>query len=151
MSSLAIGLLGEVSDAGGTVWLEGDTLRLSAPQPLPDHLRTQLGQHKAEIVALVGRRAASVAAPTPIADDGFARIFRAEVADGVEPLQLRCAGSAAESLAADPARYAPSHRMRMAACGTRPRLEHGRPVRLRSAGTLVPARPLGARPADGRP
>jgi hypothetical protein len=53
MTSLAIDLLREVSETGGTVRLEGDVLRLSAPEPLPDELRARLRQHKAEIVALL--------------------------------------------------------------------------------------------------
>ena len=53
MTALAIDLLREVSDAGGTVRLEGDTLRLLAPEPLPDDLRARLREHKAEIVALL--------------------------------------------------------------------------------------------------
>ena len=53
MTALALDLLREVSEAGGTVRLEGDMLRLSAPEPLPDELRARLRQHKAEIVALL--------------------------------------------------------------------------------------------------
>ena len=53
MTALAIDVLREVSEAGGTVRLEGDMLRLSAPEPLPDELRARLRQHKAEIVALL--------------------------------------------------------------------------------------------------
>jgi TubC N-terminal docking domain len=53
LSALAIDLMREVSDAGGTVRLEGDVLRLSAPEPLPEELRARLRQHKAEIVALL--------------------------------------------------------------------------------------------------
>ena len=57
MTALAIDVLREVSEAGGTVRLEGDMLRLSAPEPLPDELRARLRQHKAEIVALLSARA----------------------------------------------------------------------------------------------
>jgi hypothetical protein len=78
MTALAIDLLRQASDAGGTVRLEGDALRLSAPQPLPDHLRTRLGQHKAEIVALL-----SAAEPIPIADNQACQDLAAEVADGI--------------------------------------------------------------------
>jgi TubC N-terminal docking domain len=53
MNALAIGLLREVSEAGGMVRLEGDMLRLSAREPLPEELRARLRQHKAEIVALL--------------------------------------------------------------------------------------------------
>ena len=53
MSALAMDVLRDVSEAGGTVRLEGEMLRLSAPEPLPDELRARLHQHKAEIVALL--------------------------------------------------------------------------------------------------
>ena len=53
MTALAMDVLREVSEAGGTVRLEGEMLRLSAPEPLPDELRARLRQHKAEIVALL--------------------------------------------------------------------------------------------------
>ena len=70
MTALAIDLLQQVSEAGGTVRLEGDMLRLSAPEPLPDDLRARLRQHKAEIVALLSAaEPANDAAPSPVADD----------------------------------------------------------------------------------
>jgi hypothetical protein len=53
MSALAMDVLRDVSEAGGTVRLEGEMLRLSAPEPLPDELRARLHKHKAEIVALL--------------------------------------------------------------------------------------------------
>jgi len=53
MTAVALDLLQAVSDAGGLIRLEGDVLRLSAPEPLPDELRARLRQHKAEIVALL--------------------------------------------------------------------------------------------------
>ena len=53
MTALAMDVLQEVSEAGGTVRLEGEMLRLWAPEPLPDELRARLHQHKAEIVALL--------------------------------------------------------------------------------------------------
>jgi hypothetical protein len=53
MTALAIDLLREVSEAGGTVRLEGEMLRLSAPEPLPGDLRVRLRQHRVEIVALL--------------------------------------------------------------------------------------------------
>jgi TubC N-terminal docking domain len=53
MSALATDLLREVSAAGGTVRLDGDVLRLLAPEPLQDELRARVRQHKAEIVALL--------------------------------------------------------------------------------------------------
>ena len=52
MTALAIDVLREVLEAGGAVRLEGDMLRVSAPEPLPDELRARLRQHKTEIVAL---------------------------------------------------------------------------------------------------
>ena len=53
MTALAMEVLREVSEASGTVRLEGEMLRLWAPEPLPDELRARLRQHKAEIVALL--------------------------------------------------------------------------------------------------
>ena len=53
MTGVALDLLRQVTETGGTVRLEGDMLRLSAPEPLPDELRARLRQHKAEIVALL--------------------------------------------------------------------------------------------------
>jgi hypothetical protein len=53
MTGVAIDLLHQVTEAGGTVGLEGDMLRLSAPEPLPDDLLARVRQHKAEIVALL--------------------------------------------------------------------------------------------------
>jgi TubC N-terminal docking domain len=53
MTALAMDVLRGVSEAGGTVRLEGEMLRLRAPEPLPDELRARLHQHKAEIVALL--------------------------------------------------------------------------------------------------
>ena len=52
MTAVALALVQEVSEAGGEIRLEGETLRLSAPEPLPDDLRPRLRQHKAEIAAL---------------------------------------------------------------------------------------------------
>jgi hypothetical protein len=84
-----------VSEAGGTIRLEGDMLRLSAPQPLPDDLRARVRQHKAEIVALLA--AAELAgddAPAPVANDqglpaemldGLRAILAAEGARGIPP------------------------------------------------------------------
>jgi TubC N-terminal docking domain len=53
LTALVLGLLRQVSEAGGGVELEGDMLRLSAAEPLPDELRARLRQHKAEIAALL--------------------------------------------------------------------------------------------------
>ena len=77
MTALALDLLRQVSEAGGTIRLEGDMLRLSASEPLPDHLRARLRQHKAEIVALLSAaEPVQRAAPIPIADNQVARTFR---------------------------------------------------------------------------
>ena len=72
MTALAMDVLQEVSEAGGTVRLEGEMLRLWAPEPLPDELRARLHQHKAEIVALL-----SAAEP---ANDAAPRSRRASLA-----------------------------------------------------------------------
>ena len=53
MTAAALDLLQAVSAAGGLIRLEGDTLQLAAPEPLPEELRARLRQHKAEIVALL--------------------------------------------------------------------------------------------------
>jgi hypothetical protein len=97
MSALAIDLLREVSDVSGTVRLEGDMLRLSAPQPLPDELRTRLREHKVEVVALLsaaepandvvlegqlGQQLAGL--PREIAD-GVRAILSADGARGIPP------------------------------------------------------------------
>jgi TubC N-terminal docking domain len=90
MSALAIGMLQDVSNAGGTVQLEGDQLRLSAPGPLPDELRARLQQHKAEIVALlVAAESGQDAAPAPVADHQVEQVEQdlpADVADGVRAI-----------------------------------------------------------------
>ena len=83
MTALAMDLLREVSEAGGTVRLEGDMLRLSAPEPLPDELRARLRQHKAEIVALLSAaEPANDAAPVAQSVGGLPR----EIADGVHAI-----------------------------------------------------------------
>jgi TubC N-terminal docking domain len=100
MTALAIDLLREVSDAGGTVRLEGNMLRLSAPEPLPDNLLARLRQHKAEIVALLSAaEPAHDAAPAPLADDQVDQDLPADVADGVRAI-----------LAAEGARGVPPNR-----------------------------------------
>jgi hypothetical protein len=53
MTAAALDLLQAVSAAGGLIRLEGDTLQLAAPEPLPDELRAHLREHKAEVVALL--------------------------------------------------------------------------------------------------
>jgi TubC N-terminal docking domain len=87
MTSLAIDLLREVSETGGTVRLEGDGLRLSAPEPLPDELRARLRQHKAEIVALLS--AAEPASDVVVVEgqpgQDLAGLPR-EIADGVHAI-----------------------------------------------------------------
>jgi hypothetical protein len=73
-----------VSEAGGTVRLEGAMLRLSASEPLRDDLRDRLRQHKAEIVALLAiAERVQGAAPIPIADDQVGQDLPAEVVQGV--------------------------------------------------------------------
>jgi TubC N-terminal docking domain len=93
MSAAAIDLLRKVSDAGGTVRLEADMLRLSAPEPLPDELRARLREHKAEIVALLSAEPANDAAPVAQSvgvppqeiADGLRAILSADGARGIPP------------------------------------------------------------------
>jgi hypothetical protein len=94
MTAVALDLLQAVSAAGGMIWLKGDMLRLSAPEPFPDELRARLRQHKAEILALLSAAepandAAPVAqsvgaAPREIAD-GVHAILTADGAQGISP------------------------------------------------------------------
>jgi TubC N-terminal docking domain len=87
MTALAIDLLREVSEAAGTVRLEGDMLRLSAPEPLPDDLLVQLRQHKADIVALLAAaEPAHDAVPAPLANDQVGQGLPADMADGVRAI-----------------------------------------------------------------
>jgi hypothetical protein len=94
MSALAIDLLREVSRAGGAVRLEGDMLRLSAPEPLPDDLCARLRQRKAEIVALLSAAepannvapvTQSVCAPPREIGDGVRAMLTAAGARGIPP------------------------------------------------------------------
>jgi hypothetical protein len=97
MTALAMNVLREVSDAGGTVRLEGDMLRLWAPEPLPDELRARLRQHKAEILALLSAAepandpapeipaSRSVAGPPREIADGVCAILTADGARGISP------------------------------------------------------------------
>src|SRR5918995_25204 len=86
MTGVALDLLRQVTETGGTVRLEGDALRLSAPEPLPDELRTRLRQHKAEIVALLlAAEPASDAAPKILAGETSTGLPR-EIADGVRAI-----------------------------------------------------------------
>ena len=100
MTAVALALVQEVLQAGGTVRLDAKMLRLSAPEPLPDDLRARLRQHKAEIVALLAAaEPAHDAASVPVADDQVGQDLAAEVADGVRAI-----------LAADGAQGVPSNR-----------------------------------------
>jgi len=85
MTEVALDLLREVSEAGGTVRLEGDILRLSAPEPLPDELRARLRQHKAEIVALLSPEPANEVAPEGPTVQSVAGLPQ-EIADGVRAI-----------------------------------------------------------------
>jgi hypothetical protein len=83
MTAAALDLLQAVAAAGGVIRLEGDTLRLAAPEPLPDELRTRLRRHKAEIVALLAAaEPANDAAPVVQSVGGLPR----EIADGVHAI-----------------------------------------------------------------
>ena len=97
MTGVALDLLRQVTETGGAVRLEGDVLRLSAPEPLPEELRARLRQHKAEIVALLaaaepanevvleGQPGQDLAGlPREIAD-GVRAILSADRARGIPP------------------------------------------------------------------
>jgi hypothetical protein len=87
MTALALDLLREVSEAGGTVRLEGAMLRLSASEPLRDDLRDRLRQHKAEIVALLAAaEPADDGASAAVVDDQVGPDLPTEVADGVRAI-----------------------------------------------------------------
>jgi len=128
MTALAMNVLREVSDAGGTVRLEGDMLRLWAPEPLPDELRARLHQHKAEIVALLSlAEPANDASAGRPALDHVAGLPR-EIADGVRAI-----------LSADGARGIPPQRW--------PRVQRDA-ARMIEGGWLERARALGWTAAD---
>jgi hypothetical protein len=95
MTALVMDVLREVSEAGGTVRLKGEMLRLWAPEPLPDELRARrLHQHKAEIVSLLSaakpaNHAASIVQnvgglPRKAAD-GVHAILSADGGQGIPP------------------------------------------------------------------
>jgi hypothetical protein len=87
MTALALDLLREVSEAGGTVRLEGAMLRLSASEPLRDDLRDRLRQHKAEIVAmLAAAEPANDGASAAVVDDQVGPDLPTELADGVRAI-----------------------------------------------------------------
>jgi hypothetical protein len=46
----ALPLIEAVQRAGGAITLRGDRLRLSGPEPLPEHLLRELRTHKAEVI-----------------------------------------------------------------------------------------------------
>jgi hypothetical protein len=94
MTALAIDVLRELSEAGGTVRLEGDMLRLSAPEPLPDQLRARLRRHKAKIVALLSEAESANDAASIVQSvgglprdvtDGVRAILSADGAQGIPP------------------------------------------------------------------
>jgi hypothetical protein len=86
MTAAVLDLLQAVSAAGGLIRLEGDTLQLAAPEPLPEELRARLRQHKAEIVALL-----SATEPAHDASPGLPAVCNVaglprEIADGVRAI-----------------------------------------------------------------
>jgi TubC N-terminal docking domain len=99
MTGVALDLLRQVAETGGTVRLEGDMLRLSVPQPLPDELRTRLREHKAEVVALL-----SAAEP---ANDV---VLEGQLGHDVAGLPREIAGGVCAILSADEARGIPPQR-----------------------------------------
>jgi hypothetical protein len=83
MNAAARDLLQAISAVGGLIRLEGDTLQLAAPKPLPEELRARLRQHKAEIVALLS--AAEPANDVVLEGQDVAGLPR-EIADGIRAI-----------------------------------------------------------------
>jgi hypothetical protein len=130
MTGVALDLLRQVTETGGTVRLDGDVLRLSAPEPLPGELRTCLRQHKAEIVALL---AAAKPDPESTAD------LPPEIVEGVRAI-----------LSADGARGIPPQRWPRVQRDVVRLIEAGRLERALALGALAPAPPGRAGAADRR-
>jgi hypothetical protein len=87
MTRIALALVREIANAGGRVRLQGDDLRLLAPEPLPDDLRARLRQHKADIVALLAvTEPANEGTPEPQATASTDRLPQ-EIANGVSAVQ----------------------------------------------------------------
>ena len=126
-------------------------LRLWAPEPLPDELRARLRQHKAEIVALLSAvKPANDVAPEVPAVQSVARLPQ-EIAAGVHAIISAdgAHGIPPQPLAAGSRRCCTADRRRLGTAGPQPRLDRGRAVRLRPAGTVAQARPRRAPAADG--
>ncbi|MEI8395175.1 MAG: hypothetical protein WCF85_10595 [Rhodospirillaceae bacterium] len=66
MSEVAITLIEAVQAAGGTIALEGSTIRLEAPAPLSVFLMASLRQYKPVLVAYLAEQAANANAQPPI-------------------------------------------------------------------------------------
>ncbi|MDO8532658.1 MAG: hypothetical protein Q7T26_10950 [Dehalococcoidia bacterium] len=68
--SEALAVLAECQKLGATFRVEGDTLRVRAPAPLPGEMLAVLRQHKAEVLAHLraGATGVSQAAPPSLAD-----------------------------------------------------------------------------------
>jgi len=58
MSASTLALLTEVRSAGGAVALDGDVLKVTAPEPLPAALIDRLRAAKPELLQVLGRVAA---------------------------------------------------------------------------------------------
>jgi hypothetical protein len=63
----AVPLIEAVQRAGGTITLQGDRLRLSAPEPLPENILLELRVHKADVIAYLQRARPSGLGPSPAA------------------------------------------------------------------------------------
>jgi hypothetical protein len=61
----AVPLIEAVQRAGGTITLQGDRLRLSAPEPLPEDFLLELRVHKADVIAYLQRARPSGLGPSP--------------------------------------------------------------------------------------
>jgi hypothetical protein len=65
MTAIALALIEAVHAAGGTIALDGSTIRLEAPAPLSELLRASLRQHKPALVLFLAEQAANANAPAP--------------------------------------------------------------------------------------
>jgi hypothetical protein len=86
MTAVALDLLQAVSAVSGLIRVDGNTLRLAAPNPLPDELRARVRQHEAEIVALLSAAEPADPPATKAPVPESAADLPREIADGVRAM-----------------------------------------------------------------